>query len=573
MTDDTLTAQVASHDANGDTLTTSYQWTRNGTDIAGATSSTLDLATAGNGDRGDLIRVRVSVDDGNATSAPLTSDPVTIVNSAPVFSTDLQNRSDTVADVVSLDADATDADADALTYSATGLPAGITIAPATGVISGTLAAGSTGTHNVTVTVSDAGSSDTDAFTWTVSPPANAPPVVDTVTITPATPTTGQTLTANVTSHDAEDDPLTTSYQWTRNALDIPGATSATLDLATAGNGDRGDLIRVRVTVDDGNASSAPVTSSPVTVLNSAPVLSTDFQNRNDVVGDTANLDADATDADGGDTLTYSATNLPAGASIASGTGVISGTLTAAGVHNVTVTVSDGSETATDTFTWTVAAANTAPVVDTVTIAPAGPTTGQTLTATVTSHDANGDPLTTSYQWTRNGTNIAGATSSTLNLATAGNGDRGDLIRVIATVNDGTADSAPVTSSPVTVVNSAPVFSTNLQNRSDAVGDAVSLDADATDADGGDTLTYSATNLPGGISIAAGHRRHRRHARRRLRRHALHHDHRHRRHRQRDRHVHLDGHAARQHPAGRGLGDRDARLADDRPDGDRQRDEP
>ena len=37
-----------------------YQWTKNGIDIAGATGSTLNLATAGNGDRGDVIRVRVT---------------------------------------------------------------------------------------------------------------------------------------------------------------------------------------------------------------------------------------------------------------------------------------------------------------------------------------------------------------------------------------------------------------------------------------------------------------------------------------------------------------------------------
>ena len=99
-----------------------------------------NLATAGNGDRGDLIRVRVTVNDGTANSAPVTSSPVTVVNSAPVFSTDFGDRTDTVGDAANLDADATDADGDTLTYSATGLPAGITIAPATGVISGTLAA-------------------------------------------------------------------------------------------------------------------------------------------------------------------------------------------------------------------------------------------------------------------------------------------------------------------------------------------------------------------------------------------------------------------------------------------------
>ena len=66
-------------------------------------------------------------------------------------------------------------------------------------------------------------------------------MVDTATITPASPTTGQTVTANVTSHDAEGNPLTTSYQWTRNGTDIVGATGSTLNLATAGNGDQGDL--------------------------------------------------------------------------------------------------------------------------------------------------------------------------------------------------------------------------------------------------------------------------------------------------------------------------------------------
>ena len=45
------------------------------------------------------------------------------------------------------------------------------------------------------------------------------------------------------------------------------------------------------------------------------------------MGAAVSLDADATDGDG-DTLTYSATGLPAGISIAPATGVISGTLAA-----------------------------------------------------------------------------------------------------------------------------------------------------------------------------------------------------------------------------------------------------
>ena len=148
---------------------------------------------------------------------------MTVANSAPVFSTDFLDRSNAIGPSPSLDADATDADGDTLTYSATGLPTGMSIAPATGVISGTCRR--TGRRRATSRHghATAAARATDTFTWTVTAAANTPPVVDSVTVTPASPTTGQTVTANVTSHDADGDPLTTSYQWTRNGTDISGA--------------------------------------------------------------------------------------------------------------------------------------------------------------------------------------------------------------------------------------------------------------------------------------------------------------------------------------------------------------
>ena len=74
---------------------------------------------------------------------------------------------------------------------------------------------------------------------------NTPPVINTVTISPAVPTTSQTVTAVVTSTDPDPDIITTTYQWARNGVDIAGATGSTLNLATAGNGNRGDQITVR----------------------------------------------------------------------------------------------------------------------------------------------------------------------------------------------------------------------------------------------------------------------------------------------------------------------------------------
>jgi hypothetical protein len=126
--------------------------------------------------------------------------------------------------------------------------------------------------------------------------------------------------------------------------------------------------------------------------------------------------------------------------------------------------------------------NTAPVIDTVTVSPSSPTTDQTLTATVTSHDAEGGPLTTSYQWTRNGTDIGGATAATLNLAPAGNGDKGDLIAVRATVSDGSLASAPATSSAVSVANTPPSATVALGPPSPGSAATVTATATKSDAD-------------------------------------------------------------------------------------------
>jgi hypothetical protein len=81
------------------------------------------------------------------------------------------------------------------------------------------------------------------------------------------------------------------------------------------------------------------------------------------IGTPIELPLEASDADG-DPLTYSASGLPLGLSIDATTGLISGTLTSAsiGTHVVTAAVSDGTRLATATFSWTVAAANRAPVL-------------------------------------------------------------------------------------------------------------------------------------------------------------------------------------------------------------------
>jgi hypothetical protein len=91
-------------------------------------------------------------------------------------------------------------------------------------------------------------------------------------------------------------------------------------------------------------------------LNQPPTLNQPA-NQSGYVGSSATLALSGSDPDG-TALTFSASGLPAGLSVNSSSGVISGTLQTAGTYNVTVTASDGSLTASRTFMWVVSVQST-----------------------------------------------------------------------------------------------------------------------------------------------------------------------------------------------------------------------
>ncbi|WP_267884093.1 Ig domain-containing protein [Streptomyces sp. NRRL WC-3742] len=102
------------------------------------------------------------------------------------------------------------------------------------------------------------------------------------------------------------------------------------------------------------------------------------------VGTAASLQISASDSATGQTLTYSATGLPAGLSINSSTGLISGTPTASGTSSVTVTATDTtSATGSTSFTWTESTSGGGGNAITNGGFETGNTTGWTTTGTAT----------------------------------------------------------------------------------------------------------------------------------------------------------------------------------------------
>jgi hypothetical protein len=104
----------------------------------------------------------------------------------------------------------------------------------------------------------------------------------------------------------------------------------------------------------GSSASATTITDVFSSGTSNTVTVTNPGNQTSTAGTAASLQINASDSASGQTLTYTATGLPAGLSINSSTGLISGTPTTAGTGTVTVTAKDTTNASGSTsFSWTV----------------------------------------------------------------------------------------------------------------------------------------------------------------------------------------------------------------------------
>ncbi len=212
-------------------------------------------------------------------------------------------------------------------------------------------------------------------------------------------TTGATVTFEGTAGSAG---TVTTQSITRNSASQLTVTVTSADFVQAD-----EPYNVKVLNGSGLSgvlASALVVNDPPTFDTAAGSLGTVFDG-NTVSGST--LDASATDADG-DTITYSVTtgSLPAGLSIGSSTGLITGTPSATGTETFTVTAATSKGNATRQFSITV---NSLP-------------SGGTITTFNTNFKI--------HAFTSDGTfvnNIAGLSYDTLLVAGGGGGGSGQTV--------------------------------------------------------------------------------------------------------------------------------------------------
>ena len=430
VTTDTLTLTYNFQDSDGDSESgTMIRWYKDGI----LESSRNDQMTVPPSltSKGESWNVTVTPSDGTDDGSPVHSSNLLVVNSIPMMTTAQITPNDAV-DTDDLTVSWTSSDADGDTRTVSGIEwyvddskvsafDGDETIPSVAIRDGDV-------WYAKVKVND-GEADSDWITTqdvTIGTDNTAPVMVSVNLGGPYH--TMDDLVATAQANDVDNDALTYEWDWpaTNGAI-----SSSTLPYFYT---EKGESWTVRCRVTDGVVYSDWMESSAVIIQNTAPVLNELAIDQETVFFDTeATYSFDATDIDG-DTLATSETWELNG-----------DTLT------LTLSVYDDEMAYSNTLSDTVQIVNSLP-----TLSYDGPISQSALvplSPAIQSDDANGDTVTTSWQWMRNGfmTDENGSTIPESKLGA------GDVWTAMITPNDG-QDDGPVLMIDFTISNTEPTAS-------------------------------------------------------------------------------------------------------------------
>lgn len=310
-----------------------------------------------------------------------------------------------------------------------------------------------------------GSTTSDLALLTVNP-AGSPPVITVQPRDQFGAPEGVTVTFSVTATGTKS----LSYQWQKNDIDLPGATSSTLALTNVKPSNGGSY-----TVIVSNAFGREVSSPAILSVAPTPVpptITLQPQSQTVTVGGSVTFRVTAM---GIATLSYQwrkdGVNL-AGATDATLT-LNNVAASQAGTYTVVVGL-PGVPVNPVTSNPAILTVNPALAAPAITQQPPGATVtaGQSVTFSVT---AAGNPTPT-YQWRKNGANISGATSATYAIATATANDAGTYTVVVSN-SQGSVTSATATLT-VNPALTAPTITQQPQNQTVTTGQSVTFSVTA-----------------------------------------------------------------------------------------------
>ena len=303
--------------------------------------------------------ITVQVTDGSLTDSETLTVTVNEVNVAPVLNT-IDDQ--TVNEFVELTFTATASDDDSLTFLLDGtFPSGAAITD-DGNFTWTPTESQDGDHTITVQVTDGSLTDSETLTVTVNE-VNVAPVLNAIGDKGTSELVELTFTATASDTDVVDN-LVNTLTFSFDGTVPPGAAITSAGVFTwtptelqVGSHD------ITVQVTDGSLTDSETLTVTVNEVNVAPVLNTiDDQTVNEFV----ELTFTATASDD-DSLTFSLDGtFPSGAAITDdGNFTWTPTESQDGDHTITVQVTDGSLTDSETLTVTVNEVNVAPVLNAI----------------------------------------------------------------------------------------------------------------------------------------------------------------------------------------------------------------
>ena len=407
--------------AAGSSLT--YQWKKNGADISGATSSTYAIPATTSADSGDYSVV-VTNSAGTVTSAAA-SLTVTAQAVAPAFTTQPFAQPVTAGQTATFSVEATGTSPLRYQWKKNGTNIdGATISSYT--TPATLLTDNGTEYSVEVS-NEAGNATSSIGILTVT----AAPVAPSFTTQPAAKTVTVGQTASFTVEAAGTAPL--RYQWKKGGTNIEGATGSSYTTPATELADSDAKYSVEVSNDVGTVTSEVV----ILTVTMGPVITKEPAALTVTAGQTAAFSVEAT---GTPAPTYqwqkNGADIPGATSNTYTTPATTGSDNAA-VFKVVVTNSAGTATSKEA----VLSVNVPAGISTQ---PMATSVFATQMASFSVTATGTEPFT--YQWKKNGSDIAGATSSTYTTPATTSADIGTALAYSVVVSNsvGTVTSTSAT---------------------------------------------------------------------------------------------------------------------------------